>query len=86
MQNMLRFQQANVGVLNGDLRQKALQNNNRNTFGHPYVLHIPLCAVADAFLRPRGYHGAVANTNHDPDLNSSSWRRSWRLIARNNSY
>lgn len=33
---MLRFQQqANGMQMNGDLRQKALQNNNRNTFGQP---------------------------------------------------
>jgi hypothetical protein len=28
---LLRFQQAN-GIMNGDLRQKALQNNNRTAY------------------------------------------------------
>ena len=32
-QQMIRIQQANGMQINGDLRQKALQNNNRNAFG-----------------------------------------------------
>lgn len=65
-QNLLRFQQAGVVGLNGDLRQKALQNNNRNTFGHPYVTHpYPiLIAVANAFPRLRDRHGDMADENH----------------------
>lgn len=37
-EHMIRFQQANGMQINGDLRQKALQNNNRNAFGQPYVI------------------------------------------------
>lgn len=34
-QQMLRFHNANGMQINGDLRQKALQNTNRNTFAQP---------------------------------------------------
>lgn len=84
MQNMLRFQQAGGVVgMNGDLRQKALQNN-RNGFGHPYVIHTSPhqpCAY-ECFLPPRDHHGALANENHDVEVNSSNWR-SWRQTANN---
>ena len=37
-EQMMRYQQANGMQINGDLRQKALQNNNRNAFGQAYVI------------------------------------------------